>query len=102
MEYLTRKLTVRNMELANRLVMPPMATSGSDEKGQVTQKLLDYYNEKTHGGYLGLVITEHGYVSPEGMAHPKQMSSIKTAAWPWPKSATPGQPAMKRIRALHR
>lgn len=74
MEYLTRKLTVRNMELANRLVMPPMATSGSDEKGQVTQKLLDYYNEKTHGGYLGLVITEHSYVSPEGMAHPKQMS----------------------------
>lgn len=77
MEYLNRKLTVRNMELTSRLVMPPMVTSGSDENGLVTQKLLDYYDAKTQGGYLGMVITEHSYVSPEGMAHPKQMSICK-------------------------
>lgn len=74
MKCLNRKLTVRSMELSNRLVMPPMATSDSDEKGHVTQKLLDYYDEKTSGGYLGLVIAEHSYVSQEGMANPKQMS----------------------------
>lgn len=74
MEYLNRRFIVRNTKLTNRLVMPPMATEGSDEKGQVTQKLLDYYDEKTKGGYIGLVITEHSYVSPEGMASPRQMS----------------------------
>lgn len=77
MEYLNRKLTIRNMELVSRLVMPPMAPSGSDENGQVTQKLLDYYDAKTYGSYLGMVITEHSYVSPEGIAHPKQMSICK-------------------------
>lgn len=77
MGYLNSSLTVRNLELSTRLVMPPMATGGSDEKGHVTQKLLDYYDEKTVGGCLGLVITEHSYVSPEGMAHPKQLSISK-------------------------
>ncbi len=74
MEYLNRPLTVRGMELATRLVMPPMATGGCDEAGRVTQNLRAYYDDKTRGGYLGLVITEHSFVSPEGMAGPRQMS----------------------------
>ena len=71
MEYLNRPLTVRGMELATRLVMPPMATGGCDEAGRVTQNLRAYYDDKTRGGYLGLVITEHSFVSPEGMAGPR-------------------------------
>lgn len=74
MQYLNRPMTVKGFKLRNRLVMPPMATGGCDENGAVTQKLVDYYDEKTHGGYIGLVIAEHAFVSQEGMANKKQMS----------------------------
>lgn len=65
-------LKVGSITLASRLVMPPMATEKSDG-GKVTEGLCAYYDEKTHGGFLGLVITEHNYVSPEGKASPNQI-----------------------------
>lgn len=74
MQYFNQPLSIKGHRLANRLVMPPMATAGSDANGQVTPKILDYYNEKTHGGHIGLVITEHSFVSREGMANKRQMS----------------------------
>ncbi len=74
MQYLNQYLDVKGHRIANRLVMPPMATARADENGQVTEKVLDYYSEKTRGGYIGLVITEHSFVSPEGMANRSQMS----------------------------
>ncbi len=67
-------LTAKNLILKNRLIMPPMASSTADESGQVSDKLLSYYDEKTAGGHFSLVITEHSYISPEGKAHPKQVS----------------------------
>lgn len=51
-----------------------MATAKADAKGHVTQALLDYYLEKTQGGCIGLVITEHSYISPEGKASQNQVS----------------------------
>lgn len=54
--------------------MPPMATAKCTEQGHVTDPLLDYYREKTAGGYFSMVITEHCFVSPEGMAHDRQLS----------------------------
>ena len=50
-----------------------MATS-STKDGTVNQKLLDYYAEKSAGGYLGLFITEHSYVNQQGIAHSGQIS----------------------------
>lgn len=73
MELIKKPLKIRNMELANRLVMAPMATSKANN-GEVTQKLLDYYDEKTKGGYLGLIITEHQYIRLDGRADPGQIS----------------------------
>ena len=67
-------LTAQNLVLKNRLVMPPMASSTADEAGRVSDKLLSYYDEKTAGGHFSLIITEHSYISPEGKAHPKQVS----------------------------
>ena len=67
-------LTAKNLILKNRLIMPPMASSTADEEGRVSDKLLSYYDEKTAGGHFSLVITEHSYISPEGKAHPKQVS----------------------------
>ncbi len=63
------------LSLPNRLVMPPMGTEKADSSGQVNKEILDYYDEKTRGGYIGLVIVEHSYVSPEGKASPRQLST---------------------------
>ena len=66
-------LTVHNVELANRLVMPPMAT-GKTPDGTVQDDLLAYYDVRSKGGCIGLIVTEHAYVSPEGKAHEGQLS----------------------------
>ena len=66
-------LTVHNVELANRLVMPPMAT-GKTPDGTVQDDLLAYYDARSKGGCIGLIVTEHAYVSPEGKAHEGQLS----------------------------
>lgn len=68
------KITVGAMELKNRLVMPPMATAKSEDSGMVTEELCKYYDEKSKGGYLGLIIAEHSYISPEGKASKGQLS----------------------------
>ena len=76
MKLLMQPMKLKNVEIKNRIVMPPMATSKS-EGGEVTQKLVDYYDEKSKGGYIGLIITEHAYISKEGMADPGQISISK-------------------------
>ena len=73
MSYMQKPLQIKQVELKNRLVMPPMATSSTTD-GTVNQKLLDYYQEKSTGGYIGLIITEHSYVHPQGIANPGQVS----------------------------
>lgn len=79
MGILNRPIKVGKLELKNRLVMPPMATSKATETGTVTQQLYDYYNEKSAGGYIGLIITEHFYVSIEGKAGKGQVSILMIA-----------------------
>lgn len=74
---LTEPLNIRSLKLRNRLVLPPMATEKSLNGGIVGQALCDYYDEKTQGGYFGLVITEHSYISMEGKASPSQISLSK-------------------------
>jgi 2,4-dienoyl-CoA reductase-like NADH-dependent reductase (Old Yellow Enzyme family) len=65
--YLLEPLSVRTLHLKNRLVMPPMATAKADADGNMTAALLDYYDEKSRGGAIGLVITEHCYITRQGM-----------------------------------
>ena len=67
-------IEIHGVALKNRLVMPPMATAKSDPDGRVTPEIIGYYDEKTAGGYIGLVITEHCFVCPEGKAAKGQMS----------------------------
>lgn len=76
MKYL-EPIQIGTLTLKNRLVMPPMASGKPNEDGTVSQVLLDYYQEKSQQGALGLVIVEHSYVSPEGRAHTGQMSVSK-------------------------
>lgn len=76
MALINEKFKLKNIELSSRLVMPPMATSKSVD-GEVNQELCDYYNEKSAGNYIGLIITEHSYISPEGKASMGQVSIAK-------------------------
>ena len=51
-----------------------MATPKNENNGLATDEVCKYYAEKSQGGFLGLVITEHCYVSIEGKAHNGQLS----------------------------
>jgi len=73
--YLTQALKNDKLSLKNRLVLPPMATAKSDKKGELKQELLDYYDEKTQGGYISLVIIEHSFISQQGKASEGQLSA---------------------------
>ncbi len=68
------KIRVGNLELENRIVMPPMATAKSTEDGKVTDELVAYYGERAANPNVGLIITEHSYISQQGKAHAKQVS----------------------------
>ncbi|TDT62355.1 NADH:flavin oxidoreductase [Fonticella tunisiensis] len=74
MSYLLKPLQIGNLTLSNRLVMPPMATARSKEDGGVSQEILDYYDEKSRGGYISLIIIEHSFISQEGKASKNQLS----------------------------
>lgn len=79
MKSLLDKIRLKNINFNNRLVMPPMATSKSCEDGNITEDLISYYDEKTNGGYIGLVIIEHSYISIEGKASKNQISIDQNA-----------------------
>ena len=74
MSMLNTPIHIGNLEIKNRLVMPPMATAKSSSDGKVTKQLCDYYAEKSNGGYIGLIIVEHSYISPDGKASLGQLS----------------------------
>lgn len=76
-KYLSKELALPHITLANRLIMPPMATSKASADGKVTEQILDYYDGKSKGGYIGLIITEHSYIAEDGKASLGQMSISK-------------------------
>jgi 2,4-dienoyl-CoA reductase-like NADH-dependent reductase (Old Yellow Enzyme family) len=77
MSILRTPLKIGKLEIRNRLVMPPMATGKSDADGSVSRALCQYYDEKTRGGHIGLIIAEHSYVSQDGKASNGQVSIAK-------------------------
>ncbi len=74
MSHLLEELKASPITLTNRLIMPPMATAKAEADGTISQAILDYYSEKSQGGYISLIIVEHSFISPEGKASENQMS----------------------------
>lgn len=74
MAHLLKPLELNRLTLKNRLIMPPMATSKSEKDGKVSKEVLDYYFEKSNGGYIALIIIEHSFISQEGKASANQLS----------------------------
>ncbi len=74
MSHLLSPLEAGPLTLKNRLVMPPMATLKAEQDGSINQPILDYYAEKTDGGYISLIIVEHSFIAHEGKASECQLS----------------------------
>lgn len=70
---LLEPLKTEKLTLNNRLVFPPMATEKSNEGGKLGQGILDYYDEKSKGGYISLIIIEHSFINEQGKASKGQL-----------------------------
>ena len=64
---------IRNLELRNRLVMPPMQTDRSD-LGHVTDRMVQYYADRARYSRPGLIISEHCCINEQGRASRNQLS----------------------------
>jgi 2,4-dienoyl-CoA reductase-like NADH-dependent reductase (Old Yellow Enzyme family)/thioredoxin reductase len=72
-EHLLSTLKIKDMELKNRIVMPGISTNYASREGFVTQRLIDYLEERAAGG-VGLIIVECGSIfHPEGRINVNQL-----------------------------
>ena len=60
---------IGNLELKNRIVMPPMATNFAGEDGSVNDRHIDYYVKRAKGG-VGYITFEHTGILKQGRAFP--------------------------------
>ena len=73
MSILDEKIKIGSKECRNRLSMAPTYT-GKTDGGRVSEELLSYYDARTRGGNVGLVVLEHSFVRPDGIAGVNQLS----------------------------
>jgi 2,4-dienoyl-CoA reductase-like NADH-dependent reductase (Old Yellow Enzyme family) len=73
MKDLFSELDVAGVRLANRLVLPPMATEQADADGHPSPTTAAHYGSLAATG-VALVVVEHSCVTPEGRASPGQIS----------------------------
>jgi 2,4-dienoyl-CoA reductase-like NADH-dependent reductase (Old Yellow Enzyme family) len=68
-------VSIGNLELSNRLVRSATAEQMATEPvGRALPTLANLYRALARGG-VGLIITGHAYVAPEGKAHPEMLSA---------------------------
>ncbi len=70
MSNLLSPLRIKNLELPNRIVMPPLANGLADDEGFMETELIEHYLGRPG---VGLIIVEHSYINPRGKAHKKQL-----------------------------
>jgi len=74
MSYFLTPINTGKLNLFNRLVMPPMANDKATADGKITSELINYYDEKSKGGYIALVIVEHSFIALQGKVSKNQLS----------------------------
>ena len=62
---LLEPIKIGTLEVKNRIVMPPMHTGFGTEEGEVTERMIHYYEERAKGG-AGLIIVEFTAIEPGG------------------------------------
>ena len=72
MSKLFQPTTINGMELPNRFVRSATWEGMAADDGTCTPELKDLYIDLAKGG-LGLIITSHTYVRPDGMGSPRQL-----------------------------
>lgn len=82
---LKESVQIGNLNLRNRIVMPPMAT-GKARDGKPGDDLVEYYRARARG--TALIIVEHEYILPQGMAHKGQLSMSDDSVIPAFKTLT--------------
>ena len=65
-------IRIGKLEIKNRIVMPAMHTAYGSEDGQVTERMISYYEERARGG-VGLIIVEFTAVERRGRSMPLQL-----------------------------
>jgi len=78
MKHLFSELDVAGVRLANRIVLPPMATEQADAEGHPSPATAAHYGSLAATG-VALVVVEHSCVAPEGRAAPRQISLASDA-----------------------
>jgi 2,4-dienoyl-CoA reductase-like NADH-dependent reductase (Old Yellow Enzyme family) len=63
-------LKLKEKQVKNRIVLPPLASRGATKEGEVTEKVLKQYAERPG---VGIIISEHSYVSAEGRVSQNQL-----------------------------
>lgn len=74
---INKEIKIKNLNIKSRIILPPMASSKPDLNHQVTDDTIDYYTKIARAGHLGMIIVEHAFVSPEGVASRHQLSISK-------------------------
>lgn len=69
---LMEPISIKGMELRNRIIMPAMCTEFATSAGFVTERLIEHYVSRAKGG-TGLIIVEASYVDPLGKAYPHML-----------------------------
>ena len=72
LDHLLSPLKIRNMELPNRVIIPPMGTMLGEKGGFVSDALLAYVRRRVKGG-PGLFISEITAVHPTAISGPRQV-----------------------------
>jgi 2,4-dienoyl-CoA reductase-like NADH-dependent reductase (Old Yellow Enzyme family)/thioredoxin reductase len=84
---LTSPIQIANMELRNRMVMPPMISNFGYEDGSVTDTFRAYHEARAKGG-VGLIIIEASHVHPLGKGFPNEVAIFSDRFIPGLRSLT--------------
>ena len=76
MSRLFEKSSINSMALSNRFIRSATWEGMATDDGAVTVKLIDTVTALAEGG-VGLIISGHAYIQPEGQATPWQLGIYK-------------------------
>ena len=74
LKHLLSPITIKNTEIPNRVVMPPMGTGLCNPDGTVNDALLAYMKRQASSG-AGLIISEIAAVHPTGLVSPFEIGA---------------------------
>jgi len=74
LSHILSPITIKSLQLANRVVMPPMGTNLGNADGTVSAETIAYLKRRAKGG-PGLIITEITGVHPLGVVAPNQLGA---------------------------